>query len=110
MNVRKKLSGDRCRCPTCGEYFNSTGMFDRHRVGRYRPMERRFLTTAEMAARGYVQNAGEFWIRSRRTVPTVTQMPGSAIGTDPLPTQGVAAVHRRTPVPVHLAGKHEAAA
>ena len=36
----------------------------------------------------------------------------SAIGgpnaADPLPTQGVAAVHRKTPVPVHLAGKHEA--
>ena len=110
MNVRKKLSGDRCRCPTCGEYFNSTGMFDRHRVGRYLPMERRCLTVAEMEARGYVQNAGGFWIRSRRAAPAVTQITGPAIGTDPLPSQGVAAVHRRTPVPVHLTGKHEVAA
>lgn len=29
----RKLTGDQCRCPSCGEYFNSTKAFDKHRVG-----------------------------------------------------------------------------
>jgi len=56
------LRGDRCRCPACGEYLNSTGMFDRHRTGKY--PERRCLTPAGMLERGFRKNAAGFWIRS----------------------------------------------
>ena len=108
MNVRKKLSGDRCRCPTCGEYFNSTRAFDRHRTGTYQPLERRCLTTAEMEVRGMSRNVRGFWITSPMAILGTRSRTGAAIGTDPLPSQGVAAAHRKTPVAVHLAGKHEA--
>lgn len=58
-----KLSGNRCHCPTCGDYFGSERGFDRHRVGDYaRPGEwrgnRRCLSTAAMEAAG--------WMRDRR--------------------------------------------
>ena len=59
-----KLSGDRCQCTACGEYFNSTGMFDRHRVDKY--PNRRCLTTDEMSLKGYTTNRAGFWIRSIR--------------------------------------------
>jgi len=28
-----KLSGKRCCCPACGEYFSSSNSFDKHRKG-----------------------------------------------------------------------------
>ena len=33
MINRRKLTGDQCMCPSCGEYFNSTKAFDKHRTG-----------------------------------------------------------------------------
>jgi hypothetical protein len=67
-----KLTGSRCQCAACGEYFNSTGMFDRHRTGAYSDFgaHRRCLTASEMLAKGYLKNAAGFWIRQanrRRT-------------------------------------------
>jgi hypothetical protein len=62
---KKVLRGERCKCPACGEYLNSTGMFDRHRVGKY--PDRRCLTSAEMLDRGFSKNAAGFWIRSERS-------------------------------------------
>ena len=66
----KKLRGDRCRCATCGEYFNSTFAFDRHRVGGYqtatKPSTRRCLTVAEMAAKGMSVNPAGFWVTETR--------------------------------------------
>jgi hypothetical protein len=59
-----KLTGDRCRCSVCGEHFNSTGMFDRHRLGKY--PDRRCLAAAEMLERGFSKNAAGFWIRAER--------------------------------------------
>jgi len=53
------LRGDRCRCSGCGEYFNSTYMFDKHRRGDY--PARRCLTPTEMTAKGYVISGG-FWV------------------------------------------------
>jgi hypothetical protein len=55
-----KLTGNRCQCAACGEYFNRERVFDRHRIGE--PGNRRCLTAAEMTARGWNRNAAGFWI------------------------------------------------
>ena len=54
-----KLTGDRCQCTACGEYFNSTYAFDRHRV--------RYVcrTAEELRAKGWSVNAAGFWITSK---------------------------------------------
>jgi len=59
------LTGNRCRCSGCGEYFNSTSMFDRHRAGDWkdRGSNRRCLSPAELSERGYLKNSAGFWIR-----------------------------------------------
>jgi hypothetical protein len=59
-----KLSGDRCKCTTCGEYFNSTYAFDRHRTGQH-GVDRRCRSRDEMGALGMDKNAKGFWISSR---------------------------------------------
>jgi hypothetical protein len=63
-----KLSGDRNECPTCGELFNSTSAFDRHRTGPFgekgQPAARRCRSVAEMQQLGMVKNSAGFWIRS----------------------------------------------
>jgi hypothetical protein len=57
------LKHDRCRCPTCGEYFNSTYAFDKHRSGEW---ERRFCRSPDqMATLGMVKNNRGFWVSSR---------------------------------------------
>lgn len=53
------LTGNRCQCPTCNEYFTSTRAFDRHRVGQF-GTDRRCLTAAEMDAAGFERNARGF--------------------------------------------------
>ena len=68
-----KLTGNRCQCPTCGEYFNGVQPFDKHRVGQYaKPGEqvdtRRCLTVAEMEAAGFQRNSAGFWC-TRATKP-----------------------------------------
>lgn len=61
-----KLTGNRCQCPTCGEYFNGLDAFDHHRIGNYakgnRPNTRRCLAVAELEAAGFVRNAAGFWM------------------------------------------------
>jgi hypothetical protein len=67
----KTLRGDRCLCRACGEFFNSTFMFDKHRRGKY-PGGRRCLTPAELEAKGHVRNEAGFWISTaRETVPEI---------------------------------------
>ena len=63
-----RLTGSRCRCTSCGEYFNSVSIFDLHRVGSWqdRGAHRRCLTVEEMRARGYLKNASGFWIEKSR--------------------------------------------
>ena len=61
-----RLTGNRCQCPTCGEFFNGTQPFDKHRVGQYaqpgeRHNTRRCLTVPEMEAAGFQRNAAGFW-------------------------------------------------
>lgn len=75
--MTRKLSGDRCRCNACGEYFNTTGVFDRHRQGPY--TARRCMSVAEMEAKGYSVSGRGFWIRRKRVVDTGTPAVGPAI-------------------------------
>lgn len=61
-----RLTGNRCQCTACGEYFNGVQPFDKHRAGHYaKPGEwqgnRRCLTVAEMEAHGFIRNAAGFW-------------------------------------------------
>jgi hypothetical protein len=60
----KELTGKRCHCSACDEYFNSVSVFDRHRVGNWLNdgANRRCLTIDEMVARGWSINANGFWI------------------------------------------------
>jgi len=57
-----KVTGNRNQCRGCGEYFNSNGAFDHHRIGQYSPKERRCMTVDEMLADGMSKNDGGFWI------------------------------------------------
>jgi|GEM_PF-1646855 len=60
-----RLTGNRCQCPTCGEYFNGVQPFDKHRTGDYakpgQPNTRRCLTVAELEAAEFIRNAAGFW-------------------------------------------------
>lgn len=92
------LGEARCQCAACGELFNRTRVFDRHRVGEYAKAgewvhNRRCLTVAEMTARGWRRNAAGFWVMdalegaglARRTAtygrPATTVAPRPARGT-----------------------------
>lgn len=61
MSNLPRLTGNRCKCSACGEYFHSVGAFDRHRTGTYQPLARRCLSTHEMRERGMVQRSDGFW-------------------------------------------------
>lgn len=71
----RTLSGNRCQCPACGDWFNSTSTFDRHRVGTFESAgvanTRRCLVEVELTARGWSLNAGGFWIERRREAATI---------------------------------------
>jgi hypothetical protein len=88
--ISRRLTGNRCLCQPCGEYFNSLKGFDRHRVGKY-PSSRRCLAPPEMVKRGMTVNAAGFWIteiRRRSRIKTVaSQIPAALWGT-PLDHQG----------------------
>lgn len=58
-----KLTGDHNQCPGCGQYFNSSFAFDKHRVGEH-GRNRCCLPVAEMQAKGMSKNAAGFWISS----------------------------------------------
>jgi hypothetical protein len=71
------LRGDHGQCAACREYFNSTHAFDKHRVGRYTPMERRCLNPDEMRAKGMSLSSAGFWISKPR------ELHGNAVSTSP---------------------------
>jgi hypothetical protein len=56
-----RLTGDRCKCSTCGQLFNSTAAFDKHRTGSYSDA-RRCRSIEEMQARGMIPNAAGYWV------------------------------------------------
>ena len=61
------LTGSRCMCPQCGEYFSSVATFDRHRVGGFAGVggvnTRRCLTVPEMLAEEWPKTEKGFWLR-----------------------------------------------
>jgi hypothetical protein len=63
-----RLTGARCRCSACGDFFNSVSTFDRHRVGGWSDhgAHRRCLTADQMVVRGWQRNAQGFWIERQR--------------------------------------------
>jgi hypothetical protein len=70
-----KLTGNRCQCTACGDVFNSTTAFDRHRVGDYSTrVSRQCQTSAELIARGWSHNAAGFWITESRTQREARQL------------------------------------
>ena len=64
--MKRKLNGDHNQCPTCGEYFNSTKAFDKHRTGAYGGHQRRCLTVPEMLEAGMSKNKTDWWITKAR--------------------------------------------
>lgn len=74
-----KLTGDRCKCPSCGQYFNSTYAFDMHRIGTFQPMRRVCLTVDQMLEEGMAQNAQWFWISRKRRDSTLPQAQSSRV-------------------------------
>jgi hypothetical protein len=63
----RKLGSNRCQCAMCGEYFNSTAAFDKHRIGD--PIAgRRCRSPSEMEAAGMVESRG-WWVTSASTMP-----------------------------------------
>ncbi|TCK37985.1 hypothetical protein B0G84_3286 [Paraburkholderia sp. BL8N3] len=69
--VRLHLSADRNQCPDCGQCFNSTGAFDKHRAGPFgsgrTPAARRCLLPHEMREQGMARNAAGFWTKGAMT-------------------------------------------
>lgn len=59
--TRRRLTGSRCLCRGCGEYFNSVYAFDRHRVWAS-PVVQRCLTDEDMVGKGMTINSSGFWI------------------------------------------------
>jgi hypothetical protein len=60
-----KLTGSRCQCRGCDEYFNSTFAFEKHRRGK--PDNRHCLTTEQMQDKGMERNAALFWVSQANT-------------------------------------------
>ena len=56
-----KLTGDRNQCRTCGQYFNSSKAFDKHRIGSFSKDTRRCMSQDEMLAAGMVLRDDGFW-------------------------------------------------
>jgi hypothetical protein len=88
--ISRRLTGNRCLCQPCGQYFNSLKGFDRHRVGAY-PNSRRCLTPPEMIRRGMTANRDGFWItetRRQHRVKTVALQIPAGLRDTPMGHQG----------------------
>jgi hypothetical protein len=85
--MSRTLRGDHCQCPACGEYFNSTRAFDKHRTGTYTPMQRRCLSPDEMRAKGMLVSARGWWLTSasKRPILQTHAITGAAIDPTPCP-------------------------
>lgn len=66
-----KLTGDRCQCSACGEFFNSTFAFDKHRLGDYGM--RRCRTPDVMEAIGMSRNVKGLWVTSKYADSAIAQ-------------------------------------
>lgn len=71
------LRGERNQCPTCGELFTRTSVFDKHRTGKF-GVSRRCLTPDEMEARGMFRGEDQFWRGSRMPESVNQGLPDAA--------------------------------
>jgi hypothetical protein len=60
------LRGDHNECPTCGELFNSSKAFEKHRTGDHAGGQRRCLSIEAMQAIGMAKNADGWWVTELR--------------------------------------------
>jgi hypothetical protein len=60
------LRGDRNCCTGCGELFNSSYAFGKHRTGDHTGNQRRCMTVPEMEKLGMIKNDAGFWITEAR--------------------------------------------
>lgn len=65
--AREPLTGCRCECPTCLEWFGSVRAFERHRTGYFASPgtfqhNRRCYSEAELTAAGWTLNERGFWL------------------------------------------------
>ena len=83
-----RLTGNRCQCPICGDYFGSVRGFDRHRVGTVGADDRRCLTEGQMLAVGWHRSARGFLLTpdARRAGASV---PGPRVTPAAIGVQGV---------------------
>jgi hypothetical protein len=65
--TRRRLTGSRCLCRGCNEYFNSVYAFDRHRIWASLIVQR-CLTDEEMVGKGMSVNASGFWYSASTTL------------------------------------------
>ena len=73
---------DKCRCMSCGEYFNSSFGFEEHRSGKVGTPERRCLTPEELTAEGWAKNGTGHWISKPR--PAQAPRRGNGVLTEPV--------------------------
>lgn len=88
--TRRRLTGSRCLCRGCNEYFNSVYAFDRHRIWASSTVQR-CLTHAEMVGKGMSVNASDFWItepKQKHRIQTATSRIPAAVRDTPLGHQG----------------------
>jgi len=71
-----RLTGSRCQCCACGNYFGNVDVFDRHRVGEY-GTDRRCLSVEEMTVMGWERNERGFWLKHRLEAGRVASFAGS---------------------------------
>jgi hypothetical protein len=62
--TRGTVRGDHCQCPTCYEYFNSTAVFDKHRMATTGAPA--LPDSREMRVKGMAVSASRWWVTSPR--------------------------------------------
>lgn len=86
----RRLTGSRCLCHGCGEYFNSVYAFDRHRVWDSLTVQR-CLNQEELVRKGMSINSSGFWItephRKHRVKRVISRIP-AALRDTPVGHQG----------------------
>jgi len=88
--MTRRLTGSRCLCRGCGEYFNSVYAFDRHRVWDS-PTVQRCLNQEELVRKGMSINSSGFWITEphrKHRVKRVTSRIPAALRDTPVGHQG----------------------
>lgn len=77
-------NADRNMCPSCGEFFNSTAAFDKHRIDA--PEGRRCMDATEMLAKGMSKKETGHWVTRKMDSTAVAR----AVGKTSQESKGVA--------------------